>query len=349
MAILKKHIPEIHDIHTYSPQAVYQQTDGRQNGYNPNCQGSMLNWSGVSLRNRSFCRLYPFSIPGAFSEPIVESDINFWNTCNPCAVLVSPKHALICQHYRGTHDRPNETHTFLGKNGQRHTRKVVNATLSVGSDHTLLEFESEFPEDVKFYNKIAAVEYIPEGYDVWMHDCNGKCIKISMGKAIMGLSGPNGYTWNAILDGINNGINNNGDLAIFVGDSGSPTFVLDQYGDTALVGLMFGGSQITEIELNNINNIINSQGYSIKHTKIAAKAADLNQDGKVDSQDMSILFSSWANGGLMNADINMDGIVNSEDLSILINEWGDYTIIENAKYPTIGVTSDNNQNTKPRQ
>lgn len=347
--ILKKHIPEIHDIHTYNPQAVYQQTDGRQNGFNPNCQGRALDWSGVSLRNRSFCRMCPFNIPGAFSEPIVESDINFWNTCNPCAVLISPKHALICQHYRGTHDRPNETHTFLGKNGQRHTRKVVNVTLNVGSDHTLLEFESEFPEDVKVYNKIAAVEYIPEGYDIWMHDCNSKCIKISMGKAHMGISGPTGYTWNPVLDGVNNGINTDGNLAIFVGDSGTPSFVIDQYGNTILIGLMFGGSQINKMELDNINSIINPQGYSIVHTKIAAKAADLNQDGKIDGQDLAILFASWANGDMMNADINMDGVVDSEDLSHLLSEWGDYTIIENVKFPFIGITQDNITNTKPRQ
>ena len=64
---------------------------------------------------------------------------------------------------------------------------------------------------------------------------------------------------------------------------------------------------------------------------------------------MAILFASWANGDMMNADINMDGVVDSEDLSHLLSEWGDYTIIENVKFPFIGITQDNNTNTKPRQ
>jgi len=344
--ILKKHIPTVHDIHTYSPQAIYQQTDGVQNGYNSSCQGVALDWSGISLRNRSFCRVYPQTGAINFTEPYVVSDINFWNTCNPCAVLVSPRHALICQHYRGTHERPEEYYTFLGKSGVKYTRRVVGVTLNIGSDHTLLEFDSEFPEDVKVYNKIADVEFIPNGYDLWMHDCNGKCVKIRMNKATMGYSGPTGYTWTPILDGVNNGINTNGMMVIFTGDSGTPTFVVDQYGNTVLVGLMWGGMQINKMELDNINSIINPKGYSVVHTKIAAKAEDLNQDGKVDAEDLAILFASWASGEA--GDINMDGRVDSQDLSRILAQWGNYTIVSNASAPPSTIIPPDSDNTKPR-
>jgi len=48
--------------------------------------------------------------------------------------------------------------------------------------------------------------------------------------------------------------------------------------------------------------------------------ADLNIDGKVNVQDLSILISKWATNS-QPADINKDGIVNVQDLSILISGW----------------------------
>ena len=51
---------------------------------------------------------------------------------------------------------------------------------------------------------------------------------------------------------------------------------------------------------------------------------DLNQDGIVDSIDLSILVSNW-NTADPDSDINNDGIVDSIDLSILVGNWGETT------------------------
>jgi hypothetical protein len=57
--------------------------------------------------------------------------------------------------------------------------------------------------------------------------------------------------------------------------------------------------------------------------------ADLNFDGQVNAQDLSILLSNWGIVGPVSvcseqrlADINMDGNVGAADLSILLSAWG---------------------------
>lgn len=353
--IVKTYIPQIHDIHLYNPEAVYtppnQATcpcccNGVPVAYNPQCQGAAVDWSGVSLRERSFYRrgISPTAPP---PQGYIESSINWYNTGVPCAVLITPKHALITQHYRGTNPNPNpnESYTFLGKSGTKYSRSVSSVTLSVGPDHTLLEFSESLPvDDVKVYNKIADVQYIPTGRDLFLHECNGKCIKVKMGVATWWPpSNPpvdyTGYSW--VISPSPNGINQApGNCAggcplsngVFTGDSGSPMFVLDKYNNTVLIGLSFGGSFIGSQELNTINNIISTQGYNISYTKISARASDFNQDGNVDGSDIGFL---QANYGLNNsiADLNLDGIVDGADLGVLLTEYGSYTIQPNATRP----------------
>jgi len=56
------------------------------------------------------------------------------------------------------------------------------------------------------------------------------------------------------------------DPVIWVGDSGSPTFVLTPQGDTILVGLRNGGEQINEAEITLINEVLlSSSDYSVTH------------------------------------------------------------------------------------
>jgi hypothetical protein len=50
--------------------------------------------------------------------------------------------------------------------------------------------------------------------------------------------------------------------------------------------------------------------------------SDLNDDGVVDSIDLSILVSRWGTSDV-GADINGDGIVDAIDLSILVSDWGE--------------------------
>ena len=48
--------------------------------------------------------------------------------------------------------------------------------------------------------------------------------------------------------------------------------------------------------------------------------ADLNGDGHVDAQDITILLSSWGQPGV--ADLDGSGAVGSADITIMLNFWG---------------------------
>ena len=282
MAILKFYNPTVHDIHTYSPAATrVPRVDGQQIGYNPSCQGASIDWSGVSLRPRAFARALTMPQSQFFLNITYDIDnINFWNTENPCAVLISPRHALICEHYRGA-GRPvgeNETYTFLGKSGTYHTHKVKKVTFSIGypgSDHTLLEFEDRVDtSDVAAYSTIADMRYIPQGRDIWIHDCQGRVYKIAMDLPRYG-SDPQvtiGFGYTPILDGVNNGAGSG--VAqypyIWVGDSGSPAFVVDDEGNTVFVGLLNGGEQVNILEIAAINQELSEYGYETTHYKFGA-------------------------------------------------------------------------------
>jgi len=350
--IVKTYIPQIHDIHLYNPEAVYtppnQATcpcccNGVPVAYNPQCQGAAVDWSGVSLRQRSFYRRGP-TTASAYDQ----SNINYYNTGVPCAVLITPQHALISTHYRGTNPNPNpnESYTFLGKSGTKYTMMVSKVTVNTSTDRTLLEFSESVPvDDVKVYNKIADVQYIPTGHTIWYHDCNGKCLKSKMGVATWQtnppLSYPFSFTQTVILgeNGINEGAetltcSQNCFYSVFSGDSGTPYFVLDKYNDTILIGLSWSGGYIRPPEMDNLNALISqvSKDYQISRTKISAKAADFNQDGNVDGADLAVM---QANFGKTNSicDLNFNGVVDGADLAILLAEFGSYTIQPNSVPP----------------
>lgn len=58
---------------------------------------------------------------------------------------------------------------------------------------------------------------------------------------------------------------------------------------------------------------------------IVVSDGDLNNDGKVNISDLSILASNWGKTGMTYAqgDINGDSVVNIQDLAILAENWGD--------------------------
>ena len=359
MAVLRNYISTIHDIHDYWTQPVLSpRQDAGQKGYNSLCQGAAVNWSGVSLRSRAFAKAFPNGMMISLVIPFNENDINFYNTAIPCVVLVSPRHGLICQHYRGTFDRgPNEEYTFLGKSGTRHTRKVTKVTLNIGGDHTLLEFDSPIPtDDVMVYDHIADVRYIPQGRTLWVHDCNGKAYKLQMKSAIYRQETVNGklkfvdktsgYVADAFPD-VNNLGATHGNSAplIWVGDSGSPTFVIDDAGRTIFIGLYSGGMHINETELAAINAQLQPMGYSVQHVKISAKTEDLNGDGTVDGSDLSMILSAWGNGDAFK-DTNGDGVIDGQDLAKVMAAWGAYELARSKVPATTMIDEAVNSDTK---
>jgi hypothetical protein len=337
MAILKNYNPVLHDIHTYhAPATLVPLVGGEQKGFNAACQGAAVDWSGVSLRPRAFAREYSKLLRGNLTTPYIAESINFWNTTNPAAVLISPKHALICEHYRGPGRLvgENESYTFLGKSGTRHTRKVVKVTFSIGPDHTLLEFESEFPKnDVCVYDHIADARYIPLKHPVWVFECEGKAYKMRMDKSFVSSADVcSGFGVMPIMDGINEGAQAGGWPVIWGGDSGSPAFVIDGGGHTIFVGLMNGGMQVNAPEIRAINAQIQSHGYTVTHVMLSSKIEDLNDDGKVDGADLAMLLGAWGNNNIF-MDINGDGKIDGADVAQLQAAWGAYTMARNVPVP----------------
>jgi hypothetical protein len=49
-------------------------------------------------------------------------------------------------------------------------------------------------------------------------------------------------------------------------------------------------------------------------------AADFNQDGGVDGDDVGVFFTDWENG-LPCADVNLDGGVDGSDIDIFFAAW----------------------------
>ena len=330
MAVLKFYNSEVHDLYIYNRVASTAQT-ATPIRYNPNCQTiGFADFSGCRARNRQFCTLVGSSYGLEFNR----EDVNFWNCCTYGGVLISPKHMIVCQHFRGARPDPNDNTggiVLLGRSGLRHTVKVVAVTLSIGGDQTLLEFDQPVPEnEFCIYNKIADAGYIPKGTPVWVQDSNGKIYKrifkvakYTDGKLTSWLSDPS-------LDGVNDGpFMPSGDPGIFVGDSGSPAFVVNSKGETILLGLMFGGAVFPEQTINNINEKLQPHGYKVTFEKLTAIPQDLNQDGKVDAEDLSILMSEWGVNPNI-ADFNKDGIVDASDLADLLAKWGTYDLSTNA-------------------
>jgi hypothetical protein len=49
---------------------------------------------------------------------------------------------------------------------------------------------------------------------------------------------------------------------------------------------------------------------------------DLNLDGAVNNNDLTILLNNWGRSGM--GDIDNNGVVGTNDVSILLSNWGTY-------------------------
>jgi peptidoglycan/xylan/chitin deacetylase (PgdA/CDA1 family) len=68
----------------------------------------------------------------------------------------------------------------------------------------------------------------------------------------------------------------------------------------------------------------NLEMFDPASTTVTGKAGDVNGDGAVNLNDLSIVSSNWNKTGMTAAqgDLNGDGVVNLNDLSILSSNWG---------------------------
>lgn len=329
MAVLKYYNPPVHDLYIYNIKATPTQT-AVPVGYNPECQAyGVADFSGCRARNRQFCTL----VGSTYGLEFDRNDVNFWNPCVYGGVLVSPMHMVVCQHYRGAHADPNintANIVLLGRSGLRHTVKVVGVTLSIGGDQTLLEFEQPVPDgEFYIYDRIADPAYIHAGTAVWVQDPNGKIYKRIYKTARFTDGVITSWQSDPCLDGVNDGAYAlTGDPAIFVGDSGSPAFVVDEEGRTILLGLMFGGSLFTPQTIDALNAKLAPHGYAVTYQKCTAIPQDLNQDGSIDGKDLSIFMSNWGVNSEI-CDFNSDGVVDAADMAELLAKWGTYDMSPN--------------------
>jgi hypothetical protein len=135
-----------------------------------------------------------------------------------------------------------------------------------------------------------------------------------------------------IVDGANEGAQGDNWPVVWVGDSGSPAFVLDSNGHTVFVGLMHGGMQVSTTEIAAINVQLKPHGYSVTHVKLSSKVEDLNDDGRVDRGDLGLLLSAWGNNNIF-VDVNGDGKVDGADRVQILAAWGAYTMTRNVPVP----------------
>jgi hypothetical protein len=355
MAVLRYYNPLVHDIYHYPTVATQFGGPVTPDGYSAEAQSyGVVDWSGTRCLDRYFCKAIansPF-----FTIPYDITSVNFWNQCTYGAVLISPRHALVCQHFRGAHSDPNINTAnikFLGKGGAMYGNTVIRVYLDVGPDLTLLEFLQPFPDaDVKIYNRIADPLYIPAGTNLWTKDSNGKVYKTLYDKANYSTTtgDTTGYSFRPSLDGVNDGAYQNGVIGIFTGDSGSPVLARDAYGETVLVGLQYGGQSVNHATFERLVSILASFNYPLQHVKMSAKKEDINQDGVVDAADLAQVLSRWGNTKPVFEDMDGDGKVDGVDISILMNAWGQYTIPTNTQGTTSQVTAtpSTTQGTKPR-
>ncbi len=82
---------------------------------------------------------------------------------------------------------------------------------------------------------------------------------------------------------------------------------------------------LTGLAIGTNSHTINYSGGGTKHITITVqKSGDINGDGTINIQDLSILAGYWGqtNPEAPLADLNGDHIVNIQDLSILAGHWG---------------------------
>lgn len=339
MAVLKNYDRKYHDLYTYFPSVSYDpKVEGIATAFNPECEAikARLDFTGCAVRNRRFNNRYsPNNMPG-----VAWDDINIWNSGYFAGVLITPRHALVCEHYYIT--VPNQIHTmkWLGRSGIFHSR-AVEKTKPMGGDLRLVEFREDFPSDVKVYNRIADIRYIPINTEMWIQDSQSRIYRVRMARTLTSDNTANGdpIGWQSkpyIDDGMgyNRGFFEYNGIAaspsVFSGDSGSPTFVLDD-GETLLVGLAYGGTHISPRMLDSLKYETGNR-YPLELVKVSAKKGDFNQDGKIDANDLAQLAAAWGSTD-PKFDLNNDGVVNAMDMTMIQAEWGNYGLTHSVYTP----------------
>ena len=267
--------------------------------------------SGCNIRNR---RKNNGVSPTSCTEEEL-SDINRWNSGYWAAVLISPRHAVVCNHYYAAVPGQQNNLLFWGKSGTEY-RPTVKSSRDLGADRRILEFTEDLPEDdVKIY-KIVDARWIPSGTKLWIHDNQGR-ILFKIHDTMKEWKYP-AFNFQQVWhpDPVV------GDIClIFSGDSGSPVLMTDPVtNETYFVGNMAGGYPYYEDR--NLEQQIKALDDRIQFVKPSESRGDVNRDGVVDGADLAHILSNFGQDGYAQGDLNWDGKIDGEDMGILLTDWG---------------------------
>ena len=93
---------------------------------------------------------------------------------------------------------------------------------------------------------------------------------------------------------------------------------------TPITGLTYTDSSVAAGDYTYGVTAVDGAGNSSAQATVAAHVfatSDINQDGKVNVFDLSVLLSNWNATGTNASDLNGDGVVNIFDLSALLSAW----------------------------
>jgi hypothetical protein len=287
-------------------------------------------WKPVRPREFSWATLYGVDITGCnvrnrrknnstSTTPCVQeelSDINRWNSGYWAAVLISPRHAVVCNHYYVVVPGQENNLVFWGRSGTEY-RPKVKSSVDLTGDRRILEFEEDLPaDDVKIY-KIVDARWIPEGTKLWIYDNQGRML-YKVHETLKGWKYP-AFNFQQVWhpDPVLGNI-----CGVHSGDSGSPVLMTDPVtNETYFVGNYAGGYPYYEDR--SIEVALKALDEQIQFVKPSLSRGDINRDGVVDGADIAQILANYGQHGYVQGDVNWDGKIDGEDIGALLADWGE--------------------------
>lgn len=248
-------------------------------------------------------------------------------------VAISDHCAICAAHYRYS---AGHTAKFIDINNKFHSLKVEKSERiymknekgeNVSTDIQVCKFETKIPDTIKKYPILYLNESIP-----YLPLKN--LITVNQQRTIMFRTFNQVSSYNNITRFYHRPLDYSLDRLVS-GDSGLPLFYPFDNGELGVIGCHWTSSAVPFLSasINEIYEKIKKFTGSIDGLKIKDPynllSGDINQDGIVDTIDLSILSTNYGKSGInyFGGDLNQDGKVDIRDLSILASNYGKSNII----------------------
>lgn len=326
MPVHATHIPSLHDQLDYLAAATHT-SEGVPLGWRKS-DFCPVDWSGTRARRRRFNNVHT-KAPGQWANV----ELRWWNSGYWAAVLISPRHAIAARHYRAAvPSQVNDLH-FIGRSLALYAPKVSRILSEVGEDLDVIEFEKPLPRiDLAIADRIADMRTARKGQPIWLQTSQHMTMQLTLQQVAVitetgGAKWAHSFSAKPANDGVSACAGPGGDMLVFSGDSGSPTFTFDRWGRQCFVGLHWatptigaGGTSKAASEFESLRDIVRAEGYDLELADVSPASDDIDGDGDVDGQDLAIVQAEWGKYH-SRADVNGDGIVDARDLAAVIGGW----------------------------